>query len=243
MTLPPDAAAGDGSPDRLRRRIAHQAARAVAAGSDAKHAVFRAARRLTRGWVPDDELPDAEQVRAEVHRAIDPTGSLQHLGGDRFDRIAALVAVLETVRQDPERHPEGDVLEHSLQVLDLVHQERPFDEELLTAALVHDIGLAIDRGAAASAARMALGDLVTPRTHWLIESLDAARAHGAGTLGARARRRLEGHPDFLDAQLLAQADRRGRVRGYDAPSLEQAIAILRDLEQAADSGDAAAWDS
>lgn len=238
MTKHPDDADGDNAPDRMRRRIAQQAARAVSAGSDTRRAVFRAARRVARGWVPADELPDAAQVRAEVHRGLDPSGSLRHLGGDRFDRIAALVTVLETVRQDPDRHPEGDVLEHSLQVFDLVHRERPFDEELLTAALVHDVGLAIDRSAASSAACEALGDLVTPRTHWLIESLDAAQAHAAGTLGIRARRRLEAHPDFLDALLLAEADRRGRVRGYDAPSLEQAIAILRDLEHEAESGDA-----
>jgi hypothetical protein len=234
MTRPADA---DGASDRLRRRIAHQAARSVAAGSDTKRAVFRAARRGARGWVPEGELPNAAQVRAEVHRGIDPSGSLRHLGGDRFDRIAALVAVLETVRQDPDRHPEGDVLEHSLQVFDLVHQERPFDEELLTAALVHDVGLAIDRQAAPSAASAALGDLVTPRTHWLIDSLEAARDHAAGRLGVRARRRLEAHPDFHDALLLAEADRRGRVRGCAAPSLEQAIAILRDLERDAETGE------
>ena len=144
--------------------------------------------------------------------------------------IAAAVAVLATVRQHPARCPEGDVLEHSLQVFDLVHQEQPFDEELLTAALVHDLGRAIDRADPVASGLEALGDLITPRTRWLVETLPAAREHGDQTLGHRARRRLEAHPDFLDALLLAEADRRAHQRGYPAPSLDEAVAILRALE-------------
>jgi len=214
--------------DKLRRRIALEAARGVAAGSDARRAVFRAARRVARGWVPADTLPDAAEVTGAVRGDHDgpPTAG----GGDRFDRIAALVGLLATVRQDPAAHPEGDALEHALQVFDLVHEERPFDEELLTAALVRDVGKTLDRAEPVAAGLVALGDLVTPRTRWLVESLAAARAHREGSLGHRARRRLESHPDFEDVRLLADADRRGRVRGYDAPSLEEAIAILRALE-------------
>ena len=218
--------------DRLRQRITGEAARGVTGGTDSRRAVFRAARRVARGWVPDDRLPDEGEIRREVHRRLDPTGSLTHLGGDRFDRLAAMVAVLETVRQNPARHPEGDALHHTLQVFGLVFGERPFDEELLTAALVHDIGLAIDRRNAVAAGCEAVGNLVTPRTRWLIENLPAARAYADGTLGHRARKRLELHPDFLDVLLLAEADRGGRVRGGDAPSLDEAVALLRDLERA-----------
>lgn len=222
--------------DRLRQQIAEDAARAVEAGSDMRRAVFRAARRVARSWVPDDRLPNAQEVRSEVHRGLDPSGSLRHLTGDRFDAIAALVAVLATVRQDPARCPEGDVLEHTLQVFDLVHRERPFDEELLTAALVHDVGRAIDRSDPVASGLEALGDLITPRTRWLVETLPAARAHGDRTLGHRGRRRLEAHPDFLEALTLAEADRRGHVRGYPAPTLDEAIALLRGLEGDAEKG-------
>lgn len=225
-----------GRPDKLRRRIAGEAARDVARGTDARRAVFRAARRVARGWVPEDRLPTADEVRGEVERGLDASAAAARLAGDRFDRIASLVSVLETVRQDPAKHPEGDALEHSLQVFDLVHAERPYDEELLTAALVHDVGLALDRADPVKAGLAALGDMVTPRTRWLVESLEAAAAMGQGTLGQRARQRLEAHPDFLDALLLAEADRRGRVRGYPAPSLDEAIAILRGIE--ADAEDA-----
>ena len=233
----PDAPADAGGPDncRQRHRITAEAARRVASGSDARRAVFRAARRVAGEWVPADELPDRGEIRGEVHRRLDATGSLAHLAGDRFDALATLVAVLATVRQNPARHPEGDALEHSLQVFDLVHRERPFDEELLTAALVHDIGRVIDRRDAVAAASEALGDLVTPRTRWLIETLPSATAYAEGTLGHRARKRLEVHPDFLDVLLLAEADRRGRVKGAATPSLEEAVAILRELDAADDA--------
>ena len=220
--------------DALRRRIARAAARGVAGGSDATRAVFRAARRVAGGWVPEDQLPHAAEVRDEVVRSLDPSAAAARLTGDRFAGIAAVVAILATVRQDPVQHPEGDALEHSLQVFDRVRSERPFDEELLTAALVHDVGRAIDRAAPVPAALAALEGLITPRTAWLVEALPAASAYAARTLGHRARQRLEAHPDFLDVLLLAEADRKARVRGYDAPSLDEAIAILRSLD--ADGG-------
>jgi hypothetical protein len=218
---------------RLRYRIAGEAARGVAAGSDTRRAVFRAARRVARDWVPEDQLPDDAQVRDEVHRRLDATGSLAHLVGDRFDALAACVAVLATVRSHPARPAEGDLLDHTLEVFDRVHRERPFDEELLTAALVHDVGMAIDRRAPVAATLEAIGDLVTPRTRWLVESLPAARAYADQTLGHRARKRLEAHPDFLDALLLAEADRGGGSSGDPPPSLEQAVAVLRALDRAA----------
>lgn len=208
--------------DKLRSRIAAEAARIMATSGDSTRARLRAARRIAGGWVPDHQLPDHSAIR----------GGFGHLVGDRFDRLADLVRPLEAVRLDPVRHPEGDALEHSLQVFELVRQEKPYDEELLTAALVHDVGKAIDRGNHVVAGLEALADLITPRTRWLIESLDVARAHADGTLGQRARRRLEGHADFVDAVLLAEADRRGCVRGYPTPSLEEAIRFLRSLEAA-----------
>jgi len=222
----------DASADKLRQRIAEEAARMVARGSDATRSRFRAARRVARGWVPEDQLPSHDQIRREVSRASGPAGGSIHLGGDRLDRIADLVRMLEHVKQDPVKHPEGDVLDHTLQVFDRVHEERPFDEELLTAALVHDLGKAIDRSNPVTAAVSALGDLITERTRWLVESLEAATAHGNHTLGMRARQRLESHADFLDVLLLAECDRKACVRGYDAVSLDEAITILRVLADA-----------
>jgi len=220
----------DADRDRLRQRIAEEAARGMSRGSDARRATFRAARRVARGWVPDDRLPEPREVCDEVRRELDATAALRPLVGDRFDALAAEVSVLATVKQDPRKCPEGDALEHSLQVFDLVHRERPFDEELLTAALVHDVGRALDRADPVAATLAAIADLVTERTRWLVEMLPAARGHVDRTLGHRGRRRLEAHPDFLHVILLAEADRRAHERSYPTPTLDEAIAILRDLE-------------
>lgn len=217
--------------DRLRERIAAEAAQGVARGSDAARATFRAARRVARGWVPHDRLPEAREVCAQVRRELDGSRALRPLVGDRFDALAAEVSLLATVRQDPVVCPEGDALEHSLQVFDLVHRERPFDEELLTAALVHDVGRAIDRADPVAATLAAVAGLVTERTAGLLEMLPAGRGHLDRTLGHRGRKRLEAHPDFLDVVLLAEADRRAHQRAYPTPTLDEAIAILRALEQ------------
>jgi hypothetical protein len=111
-----------------------------------------------------------------------------------------------------------------------VHAERPYDEELLTAALVHDVGRVVDRDDPVRAAVETLAGDITPRTAWFVENLPVATAYIERTLGQRARQRLEAHPDFLDALLLAEADRKARVRGYDAPTLDESLAILRGLE-------------
>ena len=222
----------DAGEAKLRQRIAEEAARMVVNGGDSARSRFRAARRVARSWVPEEQLPSHDEIRREVARVSDASSGLAHLAGDRFDRIAELVRVLENVKQDPVKHPEGDVLEHTLQVFDRVYEERPCDEELLTAALVHDVGRAIDREDPVCSGISVLGDAITPRTRWFVESLADAAAYGNHTLGARARQRLESHPDFLDVLLLAECDRKARIRGYDAVSLDEAIAILRELAAA-----------
>lgn len=216
-------------PDKLRRRIAAEAARIVARGGDSERARYRAARRVGQGWVPPDQIPEHGEVRSELHRVAGSGHAFAALVGDRFARIAALVAPLAAVRTDPARHVEADALEHALQVFDLVRDERPYDEELLTAALVHDVGRAIDRADAVAAGLAALDGLVTPRTAWLVETLPVARAYRDGTLGQRARHRLEAHPDFEDVLALADADRRAHVRDGATPALDEAIAALRGL--------------
>ena len=222
----------DPSSEKLRQRIAREAARLVGEGQDAHRARLRAARRVAGRFVPEGELPGHDSILRETGQRdiVGGSSSARHLG-DRFDSIAELVGVLSNMRQDPARHPEGDLLDHSLQVFDLVEQERPYDEELLTAALVHDVGKAVDRRDPVAAGIAILGDMVTERTRWFVEQLPAARQLHEGTLGARARRRLEASDDFEDLLVLEEADRKGHVRGYDTPALEACIVALRRLAQ------------
>ncbi len=168
------------------------------------------------------EYPDAalEQTVLEAQSKV-----------DRFQVYQMLLLPLERIKEDPRYHPEGDALYHSLQVFELAREELPYDEEFLLAALLHDVGKAIDRREHVPAGLEALEEFISPRTRWLIEHHMEAQSLSDGTLGVRCRRRLEASPDFEELKLLAACDRNGRERGVAAPDVDEAIAYLRDLAQ------------
>jgi hypothetical protein len=148
---------------------------------------------------------------------------------DRFQLYDSLLLPLENTPQDPRYHPEGDVLYHSLQVFDLAAGQLPYDEEFLTAALLHDVGKAIDPAHHVEAALEALSGFITPRTSWLIAHHMDAHRIAEGTLGGRAKRRLESDPSFEELMLLARCDRLGRRSGVETTSLEEALHYLREM--------------
>ncbi len=76
---------------------------------------------------------------------------------------------LEAVKQNVKYHPEGDALFHSLQVFELARHARPYDEEFLLAALLHDVGKAIDPHDHVATGVEALRGAVPPRTLLLVE--------------------------------------------------------------------------
>jgi hypothetical protein len=150
---------------------------------------------------------------------------------DRFEVYRTLLAPLEGVKQSAKWHPEGDALYHSLQVFELARLERPWDEEFLLAALLHDVGKAIDPSDHVVAALLALDGTITGRTEFLIAHHMDAHAYHDGTLGARARARLQQHEDFEDLMLLRECDRNGRVSGAPVPEVKEVLDYLRELEQ------------
>ncbi len=148
---------------------------------------------------------------------------------DRFQIYRSLLLPLESVKQSRKYHPEGDVLYHSLQVFDLACDELPYDEEFLLAALLHDIGKGIDAADHVGSGLEALTGCITNRTAWLIKHHMDAQALRDGTLGARARKRLQQSENFEDLQLLCECDRGGRVAGVDVPDVEDALDYIREL--------------
>jgi hypothetical protein len=128
-------------------------------------------------------------------------------------------------------HPEGDVLYHSLQVFEQARERRPYDEEFLLAALLHDVGKGLDRANHVEAALQALDGLITPRTRFLIEHHMHAHDYRAGKLGARLRRELESSPDFEDLLLLRECDDAGREPGAPVGTVDEALDYLRELER------------
>src|SRR5438477_3877519 len=142
-----------------------------------------------------------------------------------------LLLPLENVQGSAVHHPEGDVLYHSLQVFELARDARPYDEEFLLAALLHDIGKGLDRAHHVEAGLSALDGLITARTTWLIERHMEAQAYKNGTLGARARRELQTSVDFEDLMLLRELDDQGRVPGAVVGTVDEALDYLKELER------------
>jgi hypothetical protein len=150
---------------------------------------------------------------------------------DRFTLYRMRLVPLESVRQNARQHPEGDALFHSLQVFELAREARPYDEEFLLAALLHDVGKAIDPSDHAAAAVEALRGAVTERTLWLIEHHEDLHALRERTLGAKARKALEGAEFLDDLKSLRDLDDAGRVPGAPVGTIDQALNYLRGLER------------
>ncbi|QDS99712.1 HD domain-containing protein [Adhaeretor mobilis] len=219
---------------KLRRKIAWQAARLLydRQETDCYQAKMKAARRLIRGWVKTSDLPKDAEVTVQL-QLFSGDYSAQRSRFDeeeaRWELMRLLLLPCESVSQNLREHPEGDVLYHSLQVFDLAREQLPYDEEFLTAALLHDVGKAIDVRSSSTAGLEALGDYVSERTCWLVENLAEARKITDGSGGLRSRRRLKQSPNFEELMLLEQCDRQGRVAGIPASTLDEALHYLREL--------------
>ncbi len=182
---------------------------------------------------PRASIAELEQILEKEYPQLDLQEELATLEEtpDRFELYLALLLPLENVHQNPASHPEGDALYHSLQVFQLACHERPYDEEFLTAALLHDLGGGIDPDDPVAAALEALEGFITERTAWLMENLADAHRLSGGTIGHRHRRRLAGHESYEELVLLADCDRRGRQIGAEVPLPEEAVEQLRSLDQ------------
>jgi hypothetical protein len=182
-------------------------------------------RESTGGADPAESVDDEGEVDEE------PPGiamMADHL--DRFAIYKMRLQPLEAVKQNARYHPEGDALYHSLQVFELARDARPYDEEFLLAALLHDVGKAIDPQDHVRAGVESLRGAVTERTLWLIEHHMDLLANREKAVIARVRRELEGSEFFDDLRLLRELDDAGRVPGQPVESLEEALDYLRGLE-------------
>ena len=178
-------------------------------------------------------IAQLEQFLAHEYPDLDVDDSLAAAADeiDRFRIYESLLLPLEKVKQSRKYHPEGDALYHSLQVFDLACNELPYDEEFLLAALLHDVGKAIDPGDHVMVGLEALQGLISPRTAWLIyHHMDAHKVFDR-TLGMRAARRLRENEDYDDLLLLGKCDRGGRQIGVETSDVDEAINYVRELSQ------------
>jgi predicted HD phosphohydrolase len=197
--------------------------------NDLAHYVFKSS--VTGKAMERASIAELEQRLRDEYPDLDLDQRLEQLEEqvDRFQVYEALLLPLENVKQSPKYHPEGDALYHSLQVFELARDELPYDEEFQLAALLHDVGKAIDPDDHTAAALEALDGLITERTGWLIEHHMAAQRVLDGTLGVRAKRRLRSNESYEELILLARCDRDGRQVGVQVPELEEALESIREL--------------
>src|SRR4051812_3296526 len=196
---------------------AHYVFKSSITGKAIERASIRELEELLNREYPDLNLDDeTEDLAADI---------------DPYPLFRMLLLPLESVRQSPQYHPEGDVLYHTLQVFELARDAKPYDEEFLLAALLHDVGKGIDPGDHVAAGLQALDGLITDRTRFLIEHHMLAHDYRAGTLPAKQTARLKASPDFDDLLLLSELDQAGREPGATVGSVDEALDYLRELER------------
>ncbi|NQT13544.1 MAG: HD domain-containing protein [Planctomycetes bacterium] len=197
--------------------------------SNKAHYVFKSS--ITGKGIERASIAELEQLIQREHPEVSLDQAVLEAESkvDRFQIYEMLLLPLERVKESRQYHPEGDALYHSLQVFELARLELPYDEEFLLAALLHDVGKAIDRKEHTAAALEALDGFITPRTAWLIEHHMEGHGLKDGTLGARSRRRLMASDDFDELELLAECDHNGRATGVDVPDVDEALEYVREL--------------
>lgn len=118
--------------------------------------------------------------------------------------LLSLIESLSGVQQSPTFHPEGDAMFHTLQVFERALEDTR-DPRLLAAALLHDVGKAIDGPTHDVEGASLLEGLVRADVVWLVEHhLDLLREPG------RARRRFAGDERLALLQRLRRYDLAGR---------------------------------
>jgi predicted nucleotidyltransferase len=148
---------------------------------------------------------------------------------DPFDIYRMLLRPLANVEQDPEWHPEGEALYHSLQVFEEARARVPYDADFLLAALLHDVGKAIDPRDHVAAGLEALEGVISERTAFLIAHHMDAHGLVDGSLGVRKRRRLVDSEYYDDLVALQECDVAGRKPGRVVCELEEALDFIREL--------------
>ena len=197
--------------------------------TDQAHYVFKSS--ITGKAIERASIAEVEQLLEREYPGMCLEDALAQAENkiDRFQVYRSLLLPLESVKQSKKYHPEGDVLYHSLQVYSLACDELPYDEEFLVAALMHDIGKGIDAGDHVNAGLEALSGFMTDRTSWLIAHHMEAHLIHDGTIGARARRRLQQHEDYEYLVMLGECDRGGRIPGMEVEDVDDVLDYIRSL--------------
>ncbi len=158
---------------------------------DKAHYVFKSS--ITGKAIERASLAELEEFLVHEYPGIDLEAEMesQSEAVDPYHLYRMLLLPLENVKQSPRYHPEGDALYHSLQVFELARDQRPYDEEFLLAALLHDIGKGLDPHDHVGAGLSALEGIITERTQFFIahhmDALALKQKAAAARTSTRAR--------------------------------------------------------
>ncbi len=189
--------------------------------------VFRSS--ITGQPIERASIAELETLIAREHPEVDLVDPDNDPAIDPFVLWPVLLEPLAAVRQRPDRHPEGDALYHSLQAFELAREACPYDVELITAALLHDVGKAIDPHDHVAAGLEALEGTLSPREQFLIAHHMDALAIRTGTLGRKKTQRLRASEWFEDLMLLREIDEAARQPGLEVCTVAEALDFLQDL--------------
>ncbi|MGR8935134.1 MAG: HD domain-containing protein [Gammaproteobacteria bacterium] len=131
-----------------------------------------------------------------------------------------LLSDLEFIQESSPYHPEENVLIHSLQVFELAYHDSN-DPELRAAALLHDVGKAVDLPHHAEIGANLLKNVLSPRIVWLVE-------HHLDLLSQpkKTRHLLRNQPQLLDLERLRRWDLQGRIPDKSVVRLAFAVDCL-----------------
>ncbi len=137
-----------------------------------------------------------------------------------YNDLFFLLTSLDGVAQNKRHHPEGDALYHSLQVFGQALQHSS-DPELWAAALLHDIGKAIQSREHARIGAQELEGLVSNRVVWLVRHhMDLVYA------ARRTRKKLRNDARLRDLVALRKWDLAGRKPHARVMAVEDALECL-----------------
>jgi len=114
------------------------------------------------------------------------------------------------LEQREDHHPERDVLEHCLQTFHAACRES-VDIDLILAALLHDVGKAVEPYGHEDYSVDILSAHLTPKALWLIKNHMRVWMYLDGSMRKLSKvKELSGHPWFSDLVCLARFDKMGR---------------------------------
>lgn len=150
---------------------------------------------------------------------------------DDWQQLIALLRPLENIRMPQPFLQTGDALFHSLQAFEHAAAIAPYDQEFLLAALLHEVGRAIDTRDPVTATLELLADDVSDRTLWLIENLPEANKIHLGTIGHRCLKRLRENESYEELILLSDCDRQACASQANVRQVEEAMEYIAAIEE------------